>query len=284
MAKDVDLTSKEWRDIVFEGKNKEYGAYQLRAQSPARHTRAIVIVLSVLTVVVVFLALSLTGVFGRGDEEGADANTDQELAIFQADEEEAPEEEQVEIEQPEEQEIIQEQAANEQAVTAQLIVDDKDFDETKQTKERDQVLDNEAQFGATDFSEGVNDLNKTVIRNEVVAEAKPVEEEKIYSVALVEQQPMFPGGDDAMYKWLSSHIQYPPAAAEEGISGKVIVTFTVSKTGKIEAVRAVRGPHPALNKEAERVVSAMPNWVPGRNNGQPVKVQFNLPIQFRLNQ
>lgn len=285
MAKDVDLNSKEWRDIVFEGKNKEYGAYQLRATTPARHTRAVIIVLGVLAVIVTLLALSLTGVFGKADDEGADANTEQELAVLDTPEDEEIEDEEIiEIEQPEEEEIIQEQAANEQAVTNILVVDDKDFDETKQAKEQDKVMDNEAQFGTVDFSDGVNDLNKQVIKEQVVQEVKPVVEEKVYTVNLIEQEPTFPGGESAMRTWLSNHIEYPAAAAEEGIQGKVTVNFTVGKDGSITNVKAVRGPHPALNREAERVVKAMPKWIPGKNNGQPVKVSYNLPIQFRLQQ
>lgn len=285
MAKDVDLNSHEWREIVFEGKNKEYGAYQLRAHSSQRHTRAMIWVLAVLAAVVVLLALSLTGVFGRADDEGADVNTGQELVTYDAPEEdEETPEEVVEIEEQKPEEIIQEQVANEQAVTAQLIVEDKDFDESKKTKDVDQVLDNEAQFGTVDFNDGVNDLNKQVIKDQVVQEVKPVEEEKVYSVALVEQEPTFPGGTQAMYDWLYAHIEYPAAAAEDGVSGKVTVNFTVGTDGSITNVKAVRGPHPALNREAERVVKAMPKWVPGRNNGHPVKVSYNLPIQFRLQQ
>lgn len=284
MAKDVDLNSKEWRDIVFEGKNKEYGAYQLRANTPARHTRAVVIVLSVLAVIVTLLALSLTGVFGKAEDEGADANTDQELAVLNNEETIEEEiEEQIEYQQPEEEEIIQEQAANEQAVTNILVVDE-DFDETKQIKERDQVMDNEAQFGTVDFSEGVNDFNKQVIKEQVVQDVKPVEEDKVFTVNLVEQEPSFPGGQEALQKWVHDHIEYPAAAAEEGITGKVTVNFTVNKDGSISNVKAVRGPHPALNREAERVIKAMPKWIPGRNNGQPVKVSYNYPIVFRLQQ
>ena len=114
MAKDVDLTSKEWCDIVFEGKNKDFGAYEMREGSIKRHTRAVAIVLAGLCVILVLLILSITGVFSRGDEEGADAAIDQEMATFQSEdvvEEEEEIEEQVQFEEPEE--IIQpEEVAN----------------------------------------------------------------------------------------------------------------------------------------------------------------------------
>jgi protein TonB len=79
-------------------------------------------------------------------------------------------------------------------------------------------------------------------------------------------------------------MNYPAAAAEEGVSGKVTVQFIVEKDGSITNVHVVRGKHPALDAEAKRVVSKMPKWTPGRNNGQPVRVTYNLPVNFQLKQ
>lgn len=285
MAKDVDLTSKEWRDIVFEGKNKDFGAYEMRSGSVSRHTRAVVIVLACLVAVLIILVLSLTGVFSRAEEEGPDAATEQELATFAPEEviEEEIEEEQVHFEEPEE--IIQpEEVANEQRITDLLIVEDEKFDETKEVKTQEEMTENEAQAGAVDITEGTNDLNKQVVKEQIIAPEPAPEPEKVYNIAMVEQKPEFPGGDAAMYKWLGDHINYPAAAAEEGVSGRVVVEFVVSKTGAIENVKVLRGRHPALDKEALRVVKSMPKWQPGRNNGQPVKVTYTLPVTFRLQQ
>ena len=105
---------------------------------------------------------------------------------------------------------------------------------------------------------------------------------KEYSMSVIEQKPEFPGGESALYEYLSSHINYPAQAAEEGVQGRVIVQFTITKTGKIENVSVVRGRHPALDKEALRVVKSMPNWTPGRQDGRAVNVQHTLPITFRL--
>lgn len=107
-------------------------------------------------------------------------------------------------------------------------------------------------------------------------------DDKIYSMAYVEQKPLFPGGDAEMMKWLGSNINYPPQAAEEGVSGKVTVQFVVEKDGSISGVKVVRGKHPALDAEAVRVVKKMPKWTPGRNNGAPVRVTYMLPVTFRL--
>lgn len=287
MAKDVDLSSKEWRDIVFEGKNKEYGAYTLRAASASRHNKSVIIVLSILIPLLIVLALFYKGVFGKADEEELAISTEQEITnVALEEEEEIIEEEEEEFVMPEmEQEVIApEEVANEQQVTNILVTEDENFEEDKKVKNTDEVMENASMIGQVDFTEGVEDQNKTHIVDQVVAEVKPVEEEKIYNIATVEQQPEFPGGQSAMYKWLSDHINYPPAAAEEGVQGKVIVEFVVSKSGKVENVRVLRGRHQALDKEALRVVKAMPNWNPGRNNGQPVKVTYTLPVSFKLQQ
>ena len=110
---------------------------------------------------------------------------------------------------------------------------------------------------------------------------QPAEEEP-YHIALVEQRPTFPGGEAEMYRWLAEHIVYPPEAAEEGVSGRVVVELLIDKDGSITNARIVRSKHPALDTEALRLVNAMPRWNPGRISGAPVKVTYLLPITFRL--
>lgn len=281
MAKDVDLTSREWRDIVFEGKNKEYGAYEMRANSVARHTKAIVMVVIALAIILVFLILSVSGVFSKPEEEQITTATVQELTTMEAEEEEIEEEEEQFQLPPEPEEIIApEEVANQQQVTDLLIVEDDKIEEDKQVKNTEDVLENEAAVGAVDITEGTNDLNKVIVKEEVIA--APVVEDEPVSIAMVEQKPEFPGGEAAMYKWLGDNIVYPSAASEEGVQGRVVVEFVVGKDGSITNVRVVRPRHPALDKEALRVVKAMPKWVPGRNNGQPVKVTYTLPVTFKL--
>ena len=281
MAKDVDLTSKEWRDIVFEGKNKEFGAYVLRQTSPARHTKAIVWVLAAVAVILVLLILSVNDVFKRAEEEQIVTATEQEMTTFDAEEfeEEIQEEEIFELPEPEEI-IAPEEVANSQQVTDLLIVQDEEIEEDKQVKNQEDIRENEAQLGTVDITEGVNDLNKIEVKEQVIAE--PVVDDEPLSIALVEQKPSFPGGEAAMYTWLGNNIVYPPAASEEGAQGRVVVEFVVGKDGSITNVRVVRPRHPARDREAVRVVSAMPTWVPGRNNGQPVKVTYTLPVTFKL--
>lgn len=280
MAKDVDLSSKEWCDIVFDGKNKEYGAYQLRATSVKRHTKALLSVVIVLALILTAIILVMTGVFKSADED-INAKNEQEEVIM-APEDIPEEEEQMDIpeQKPEEVQAEDEVAAT-QAVTEVVIKDIVDKD--REVKDQEQVLENTAQLGADDHK-GVADVNRDRVVKEVVEE-KPVEkpkEEGPLSVAMVEQKPSFPGGESAMYKWLQDNIIYPAAASEEGVQGKVTVQFIVEKDGSITHVQVVRGKHPALDAEAARVIRKMPRWTPGRNNGQPVRVTYHLPVQFKL--
>lgn len=108
--------------------------------------------------------------------------------------------------------------------------------------------------------------------------------EPVYNMAMVQQQPKFQGGASEMYKWLGNNIKYPEEAKKEDVCGKVIVDFVITKTGAIDKVRVARGLHPALDQEALRVIKSMPAWTPGKQNGQPVNVSYTLPITFRPQQ
>ena len=99
---------------------------------------------------------------------------------------------------------------------------------------------------------------------------------------VVEVMPQFPGGQIAMLQYLMKNIKYPEQAVKEGIQGRVTVRFIVEKDGSISDVKPVLSVHPLLNKEAVRVVESMPKWTPGKQNGKPVRVRFNLPVMFKL--
>jgi protein TonB len=103
-------------------------------------------------------------------------------------------------------------------------------------------------------------------------------------LTIVEQMPTFPGGEAEMMKYIQKNVQYPQVEKEAGISGTCYVTFVVEKDGNITDVKVLRGVSggPGCDKEAIRVVKSMPNWKPGKQNGREVRVQFNLPIKFTL--
>ena len=100
---------------------------------------------------------------------------------------------------------------------------------------------------------------------------------------VVEVMPQFPGGLAAMLKYIRENIKYPEQAMKKGIQGRVTVSFIIEKDGSISDVKPVRSVHPLLDKEAVRMVKSMPKWSPGKNNGKPVRVRYNLPVMFKLN-
>lgn len=102
----------------------------------------------------------------------------------------------------------------------------------------------------------------------------------VYDV--VEVMPQYPGGQIAMLKYLMENIKYPKQIMEEGIQGRVTVSFIVEKDGRVSNVRLLRSVQSSLDKEAIRVVKSMPKWTPGKHNGKPVRVRFNLPVMFKL--
>lgn len=128
-------------------------------------------------------------------------------------------------------------------------------------------------------SSEVVDFVGLVERNESDLDA-----EKIYFYTYVEQRPYFPGGKNAMEEWISENLIYPPDASIRNSSGMVSVRFCVSETGEIYDVKVGWSTHEIFEEEAIRLVKAMPAWVPGRNNGEPVKVRYVLPIDFYKNE
>jgi TonB family protein len=102
----------------------------------------------------------------------------------------------------------------------------------------------------------------------------------VYQV--IEKMPQFPGGEKALLEFISHNLKYPVDAQEKGIQGRIIVRFVVTKTGKVENVEIVRGLHPSLDKEGVRVVSSLPDWIPGEQKGEKVSVYYVLPITYRL--
>lgn len=137
---------------------------------------------------------------------------------------------------------------------------------------------------ATGFSQNIieqRDIRavKETVEDEQAKEGL-VEEEKVFDV--VENAPSFPGGQGALMSWLRDNMKYPAAAAKNGVEGRVIVQFVVGKDGSVSNVRVVKGVDPVLDKEAVRVMSAMPRWTPGMSGGRAVSVRYTLPVTFRL--
>jgi protein TonB len=103
-----------------------------------------------------------------------------------------------------------------------------------------------------------------------------------YAYEQLEVKPEFPNGHEGLAKYLSENIKYPKKALKNGITGKVFVQFVIDKSGKVTNVVAVRGVEKSLDKEAVRVIKAMPKWKPGKKDGQPVNVKYTIPINFKF--
>ena len=282
MAKDVDLSSNEWIDIVFEGKNKDFGAYELRRQSAKRHNKAMVVI-----VIVLFL-IGVIGLLANTVLQKAEARPEDQIEQAMVDYTEAEEEE--EEEQEEEQQRVEEQqpeALPEEilnTVKATELQITKDEEVVEEIKSQDELKETDTAVGTTDFDKGTDDINVTrEFQKEVIVEEKkpePVDDNKVFDI--VEQKPQFPGGEAALLKYIAEHLRYPAMAQENGIQGRVVVQFVVTKTGSIGEVKVVRSKDPDLDKEAVRVVKTLPNFVPGKMNGHSVNVWYTLPITFKL--
>lgn len=272
MAKDIDLTSQAWCDLIFEGKNKKYGAYYLRKTSSKRHITALIIV-AVLGSLAVAVPAFLKAVIPERQEEVEIGPV--ELSNLQT-KQDVPEENQVK--QPENVPPPPVLKATIQ-FTPPVIKKDEDVKEEvvtqdELTEKKDIAISVATVEGSTTGGVDIADLqdNKVVVQQE--------EKEQIFEH--VEQMPEFPGGQTELMKFLGEKIKYPVIAQEQGIQGTVVLRFVVGKDGSVSDVQVVRSLDPSCDKEAIRVVKSMPKWVPGKQNGRPVLVYFTVPVRFKL--
>jgi len=281
MATQINLSSREWCDLVFEGKNKDFGAYVIRTDSPKRHNKAVLWTL-IGTIIFGFISFGLMKANQYLEERKLVEQGEQKVVLIdmtnKADE---PEPEPIEQEKPE---VLQnEELVTYQATELQIVEDEKVNPEDKIMSQEEQI-EADGFAGSVTNSEGTTNINNISehINEVVVEDKKPVEEKPVEIFKSVEQMPQFPGGEGALIKYLSSHINYPPMAAENDIQGRVVVAFVVDKTGKVGEVNVVRSVDKDLDREAVRVCKSLPKFVPGRQNGQPVSVWFTLPVTFKL--
>ena len=151
-----------------------------------------------------------------------------------------------------------------------------------QMSEDIQIVEDDVEIKNELVIQGADDLTKPdlpVVKVEF-QEEKEVVEEEIFTI--VEEQPSFPGGEEKLFEYLYSNIKYPQVAKENGITGRVFLTFVVEKDGSIANPKVMRDIGGGCGQEALRVVKNMPKWSPGKQRGKPVRVQFNLPVVFDL--
>lgn len=281
MAK-IDLYDPKWVDMVFAGKNKEYGAYQLRKGTSGRNIKALLILVIAAALVGGFLAWKVIEQ-KQAEEQQAymEAIKLAELQQQAKKEEKKKEPVKPKIEPKKEIPVARET----QKFTAPVIKKDELVKEENQVKQMDK-LDDKVAIGTED-KEGVKDRTVEAVRSEITVAApppppapKPEVATKVFDV--VEEMPSFPGGNGALMSYLNGNTKYPVVAQENGVQGKVIISFVVERDGSISDVKVARSVDPSLDREAQRVVKSMPRWTPGKQNGQTVRVKYTVPVVFRL--
>lgn len=270
-----NLLKRSMDDIVFEGRNQSYGAYQLRKLYDKHMARS-------MTVGILFFLLAVSSphiirmVKGFLPEKTNDLEM-REITLAEPPPidplkpppppppkiDPPPIKDQIKFVPPvvkKDEEVLEEEPP------PPTVADLKDKEIATETKKGEE--------GGIDasLSEPDNPPGPPVLE-------EPKEEKPF---AYVEQMPTFPDGTEAMYKYIYDKIKYPAIARENGISGQVIVQFVVSKEGDIQKATVVRGIGGGCNEEALRVVNGMPRWKPGKHNGRAVPVTFTLPIKFVL--
>lgn len=278
MAK-IDLIENSWSEMMFENRNKEYGAYVLRRQTGRRNVLSMLIVLLVFIGVVVFMVAKNAYDEYQASHQTMDQVT--ELSALTQQKKEAKVERKQVMKQENVEKVV-EKVKSSVKFTAPVIKKDDEVKPEDELKSQDELMSSKTAIGSFDVV-GNDEGGEVLKAKEVIAQepVKPKEEEqKVFDV--VEQMPSFPGGMGALMNYLSQNIKYPVIAEENGIQGRVICTFVVERDGSITDVRVAKSVDPSLDKEAQRVVKSMPRWIPGKQNGSAVRVKYTLPVTFRL--
>ena len=275
MAK-IDLIDNGWVDLVFEGKNHSYGAYQLRKETGKRNLMAILVMFAIGVAIAAFVAIK--GVVENAMKQDVAIEADVELAKL-AEKKEAKVEKK---EEPKVEKIEVEKVKSSVKFVPPVIKKDDEVKPEEELKSQEELNKTNTAIGAFDVKGNDEAAGEVLKAKEVIAQPEPPKEEETKVFDVVEQMPSFPGGQSALLQYLSSNIKYPVVAEENGVQGRVIVTFVVEKDGSITDVKVVKSVDPSLDKEAQRVVKSMPKWIPGKQNGAAVRVKYTVPVTFRL--
>ena len=267
----IDLTSPEWCELVFQNRNRSYGAFKMRADSKKRHTWAM---MSVILLALLVSAMPTLIKFATPDKV---VEKMVEVAV---------------LSQLEEPEVKQEEFKRLDPVapppalkssikfTAPVIKKDEEVVEDDEIKSQSELTESKVAISIADVkgNDELNGKDIAELQEVIVKTAEP--ESKPYT--MVEQMPQFPGGEKELLSYIAKNLHYPTVAAENGVQGKVFIRFVVSALGIVEGVEVIRSLDPYCDKEAMRVVAALPQWIPGKQNGRNVPVYYTLPIIFKL--
>ena len=262
MLKNINLNSPEWCELVFTGKNKEYGAYELRKSSSSRHIRALLIVMAGAILIMVLPAIIKSVVPQHAKEQMLEVTALSDLTM----ETKVPEENVVRnIEAPPPPKL-----KSTIKFTPPVIKADKEVNDNEEIKTQEELTTSKMAISVADVqgtdSEDAIDIADLKDNKEVIQE-----ETKPYTA--VEQMPEFPGGTTELLKYIAEHLKY---------QGIVTIRFVVSPSGEVTDIQILRKLDPACDKEAMRVIKSLPKWMPGKQNGKAVPVYFTVPVRFKL--
>lgn len=271
-ASKINLHRKGWLDIIFDQKNKSYGAYELRRQSNTNTAK------SLLYAGTVFILLFLTPriiSFIKGPITDDDISSHVEVTV-------APPPP-VNPEMPPPAAVEPPPPLQNQVKFPPPIVRPDNLVSNEDPPQIDALKDADPGQKTIAGDPGA-EIVITGPASDGPKQAAVVEDTEVYEMVTIEKQPSFPGGMEKFYAYLGKSIKYPPIAAENNIQGKVFVSFVVEKNGELTNIEVLRKLGGGTDEEAVRVLKASPRWIPGVQNGKQVRVKYNIPISFALSQ
>ena len=282
----VDLASREWCDMVFEGRNKEYGAYRHRANKGKFQLRAIIIVLLMIVAIVGFILAKSAVEAALKEGKNMDAEQVTELSELKKDEpkkeEKNKEPEKLEYEKPVEKVAVKSSIQ----FTVPKIVEDEKVDHSKELKTQDEVTKNKFAIASQDY---VNETGGTGINIDDLKENQeaggttvPPKEPEVVDNAIVEVPATYPGGEAALIAFVNKNVVYPAIAQEQELQGVVVLRFKVDVDGSVSAVKVEKSLSRECDQAAADVVRKLHRFVPAKQQGHPVPVWFRLPVRFRI--
>ncbi len=266
---EINYATASMDDIVFEGRNKSYGAYLLRRIYNKNVTISTIIAISLS--VLLLSAPLIAGLLG-GNEEDEIIKEEKivELAEPPSLDNKPPPPPPPDLPPP------PPPVVSTIKFTPPVIKKDEEVREEEEIPDQKELED---VVIATKTVEGnTNEIDLKAI--ETPTEVGEVVEDKIFT--FVEQQPSFPGGEGEMNKFIKKNLKYPPAALRNGLEGLVVVQFVVNKEGEISDVQVVKKLGGGTDEEAQRVIKMMPKFAPAKQNGKPVSFRYTLPVRFGL--
>jgi protein TonB len=264
----VDLNSERWRDLIFEGRNQEYGAYYLRKTSTKRHLLALCIVMAVTAVVI--LLLTLSNFLHFNPAQSADEYEPKPIELSEL--------------------IWLEENRNQNQVKTEKIPDLKEIVKFSPPTivEDENMVEELQELQETNFlADSIDILGEDTLLLQLqqkMAQANPeAEEEQDATTTNGKFKPAeFQDGKTALLRYIYQNIKYPPAALKQRINGRVIYSFIINEDGSISDITLVQGIYIFLDEEVLRVIRSMPAWKPAMKDGKAVKVKYVMPVVFRL--